>query len=357
MVRDYAPLTTRKLDVRIYAQWTQDDDWTVHLPPGAKVKSAPSAGEGLEPLRLLQVESESNGAALHAEDDGDAREDAHHGERVPGVPRVVRGGRPRARPARHGDARNEQAVVALGRDGSRRAVGVGLRRGGAASSGVAAVDRRPVGRTHAARRTARSSAAGRSRRCSRRAGARARRGRARAHTPRRGGARRACGRASRARSATRCTAIPRSRAGRLRGAPSRGRARAANHRRRSSAWFAVRHLLACAARSPDLYARHRGTSRALLAHPGHTRLARGGRARGLARRRGLRQRRAARATRTTTMWSRRMGCARGVRLAGPFGHGGAPDRAAVVSGREAGAVARSRGRRTRCAAACRTCSR
>jgi len=43
MVRDYAPLAERKLDVRFYAQWTQVDDWSVRLPPGAKLKSAPSA--------------------------------------------------------------------------------------------------------------------------------------------------------------------------------------------------------------------------------------------------------------------------------------------------------------------------
>jgi hypothetical protein len=38
MVRDFAALATRKLDVRLYAQWTEVDDWTVHLPPSAKVK-------------------------------------------------------------------------------------------------------------------------------------------------------------------------------------------------------------------------------------------------------------------------------------------------------------------------------
>ena len=37
MVREFAPLSARKLDVRLYAQSTTESDWTVKLPPGARV--------------------------------------------------------------------------------------------------------------------------------------------------------------------------------------------------------------------------------------------------------------------------------------------------------------------------------
>ena len=56
MVRDFAPLAARKLDVRMYAQWTQEDDWTVHLPPGAKVKSAPASAKGSSPFGSYAVD-------------------------------------------------------------------------------------------------------------------------------------------------------------------------------------------------------------------------------------------------------------------------------------------------------------
>ncbi len=67
MVRDFASLSSRKLDVRLYSQWTQEDDWTVRLPAGAKVKSSTQAGEGLsEPLRLAtRSQVEQSGTVLH----------------------------------------------------------------------------------------------------------------------------------------------------------------------------------------------------------------------------------------------------------------------------------------------------
>jgi hypothetical protein len=64
MVRDYAPLATRKLDVRLYAQWTQEDDWTVRLPPGAKVKSSTQASKGSSPFGSYEVNVESNAGLL-----------------------------------------------------------------------------------------------------------------------------------------------------------------------------------------------------------------------------------------------------------------------------------------------------
>jgi cellulose synthase operon protein C len=66
MVRDYAPLAQRKLDVRFYAQWTQVDDWSVRLPPGAKVKSAPSAASGSSPFGSYRLEVDVGAGVLHA---------------------------------------------------------------------------------------------------------------------------------------------------------------------------------------------------------------------------------------------------------------------------------------------------
>ena len=65
LVRDYAPVTTRKLDVRLYTQWVQVDDWTVHLPPGAKVKSSTQAMKGTSPFGSYDVAVEQTGSALH----------------------------------------------------------------------------------------------------------------------------------------------------------------------------------------------------------------------------------------------------------------------------------------------------
>jgi tetratricopeptide (TPR) repeat protein len=65
MVRDYAPLATRKLDVRLPAQWTEVDDWIVRLPSGAKVRSLPAPARGSSPFGSYAVEVEVNGNALH----------------------------------------------------------------------------------------------------------------------------------------------------------------------------------------------------------------------------------------------------------------------------------------------------
>jgi tetratricopeptide (TPR) repeat protein len=90
-------------------------------------------------------------------------------------------------------------------------------------------------------------------------------------------------------------------------------------------WFAVRHLLGLRASVTDLYTQHRAAFESVLTHPGHA----GWRA--VAE---LEDWRAIevydRAERTGDAYDAevvgRMGCARGMRLAGPFGHGGAPDR-------------------------------
>src|SRR5205823_1011053 len=46
LVRDYASLSQRRLDIRLRAQSTDESDWTLHLPAGAKVLNAPTKAEG-----------------------------------------------------------------------------------------------------------------------------------------------------------------------------------------------------------------------------------------------------------------------------------------------------------------------
>jgi tetratricopeptide (TPR) repeat protein len=91
------------------------------------------------------------------------------------------------------------------------------------------------------------------------------------------------------------------------------------------AWFAVRHLLSLRGAVTDLFASHRTTFDALLARPSHV----GWRAVA-----DLEDWRAVevydRAERTGDAYDdevvRRMGCARGVHIAGPYGHGAPADR-------------------------------
>jgi tetratricopeptide (TPR) repeat protein len=91
------------------------------------------------------------------------------------------------------------------------------------------------------------------------------------------------------------------------------------------AWFAVRHLMSLRGSVADLFARNRGAFDSLLGRPGHL----GWRAVA-----DLEDWRAVEVHETAERTGEafddevveRMGCARGVRLAGPFGHGGAPDR-------------------------------
>jgi tetratricopeptide (TPR) repeat protein len=64
MIRDYAPLTTRKLDVRLPARWTEEDEWIVHLPAGAKVKNAPLPVKGSSSFGSYAVDVETSGALL-----------------------------------------------------------------------------------------------------------------------------------------------------------------------------------------------------------------------------------------------------------------------------------------------------
>jgi hypothetical protein len=66
MVRDYAPLAARKLDVRLHAQWTEEDAWTLRLPQGFKVTSAPAPAAGSSPFGSYSLEVEVKGGALFA---------------------------------------------------------------------------------------------------------------------------------------------------------------------------------------------------------------------------------------------------------------------------------------------------
>ncbi len=64
MIRDYAPLASRKLDVRLVAQQTEEDDWVVRLPSGAKVKNVPAPTRGSSPFGSYSVDVESSGNTL-----------------------------------------------------------------------------------------------------------------------------------------------------------------------------------------------------------------------------------------------------------------------------------------------------
>ncbi len=66
MVRDYAALTERKLAVRLDAQWTEEDDATVRLPPGARLRSVPSAAKGASPFGSYAVEVQAAAGVIHA---------------------------------------------------------------------------------------------------------------------------------------------------------------------------------------------------------------------------------------------------------------------------------------------------
>ena len=64
MVRDYAPQASRKLDVNLIVQWTDEDEWTVHLPAGAKVKAVPAPSKGSSPFGAYEVSVDASGGTL-----------------------------------------------------------------------------------------------------------------------------------------------------------------------------------------------------------------------------------------------------------------------------------------------------
>jgi hypothetical protein len=65
MVRDYAPTATRTLDVRLPAQWTEQDEWSVHLPVGSRVANVPVSASGVSPFGMYSLVAESGPDMLH----------------------------------------------------------------------------------------------------------------------------------------------------------------------------------------------------------------------------------------------------------------------------------------------------
>jgi hypothetical protein len=64
-VKEFAPSSQRKLDLRFLAQTTSVEDWTVHLPPTAQIKSAPTPAHGTSPFGAFDVTVETSGNAVH----------------------------------------------------------------------------------------------------------------------------------------------------------------------------------------------------------------------------------------------------------------------------------------------------
>jgi len=64
MVRSWAPLSTRRRDVRIQALSTQENETVVKLPQGAKVLGAPHPAEGKTPFGSFKVDVETNGGTV-----------------------------------------------------------------------------------------------------------------------------------------------------------------------------------------------------------------------------------------------------------------------------------------------------
>ena len=69
MVRDYAPLSARRLDVRLYAQWTQEDDWTVKPPARREGQERARVLEGVRPVRVVLRRRDGRCGRAPREDD------------------------------------------------------------------------------------------------------------------------------------------------------------------------------------------------------------------------------------------------------------------------------------------------
>jgi transglutaminase-like putative cysteine protease/Tfp pilus assembly protein PilF len=65
MVRDYAPTASRALDVRLPAQWTEQDEWSVRLAAGSKVTNAPVSTSGASPFGMYSVVAETGPETIH----------------------------------------------------------------------------------------------------------------------------------------------------------------------------------------------------------------------------------------------------------------------------------------------------
>jgi transglutaminase-like putative cysteine protease/lipopolysaccharide biosynthesis regulator YciM len=65
LVRDFASLSARRLDLRMHAKWTLDQDWHIKLPPGTKVNSSTVGGDATSAFGSAKVEVESSPGAIH----------------------------------------------------------------------------------------------------------------------------------------------------------------------------------------------------------------------------------------------------------------------------------------------------
>jgi hypothetical protein len=64
LVRSYAPLSQRRLDLKLSAQTTTEAEWTLRLPAGAKITTMPRAANETSSFGSVVVEVEPNGGAL-----------------------------------------------------------------------------------------------------------------------------------------------------------------------------------------------------------------------------------------------------------------------------------------------------
>lgn len=64
MVRSYAPLSSRRRDIRIFALATQESETVVKLPQGARILGAPHAAEVNSPFGSFKIETETTGTSV-----------------------------------------------------------------------------------------------------------------------------------------------------------------------------------------------------------------------------------------------------------------------------------------------------
>jgi cellulose synthase operon protein C len=65
LVRDYAPLSQRKLDVKLPFRGRTESDWTVRLPQGSRVLRGPEAVEATSPFGSVKVAVERGPTSVH----------------------------------------------------------------------------------------------------------------------------------------------------------------------------------------------------------------------------------------------------------------------------------------------------
>jgi hypothetical protein len=61
LVRTWAPLSSRKRDIRIFALTTQENQTIVHVPAGARITTSPRSANGKSAFGSYAVEAEVNG--------------------------------------------------------------------------------------------------------------------------------------------------------------------------------------------------------------------------------------------------------------------------------------------------------